>query len=154
MTKIATIIAVLAVISPACFPPAYAAKKPALVISATIRTNKFGQKVDLSKAPLYKDAVADFNGKKYGPALEKFTQLDQSGFCCDMIHYYLAQCYDYLNQVEQAQINYSWVVAYTQDPSLRTYATYGYQKLAYYNAHRGATAMAGGVPKPPTKGFG
>jgi len=159
MAKVYTIIVVLAVMVSFCSQSAHASKKAVSskkvvsAISATVRTNKVGQKVDLSKAPAYKAAVADFMNHKYGPALTEFQQVDQNGFCCDMVHYYIAQCYDYLNQVEPAELNYSWVVAYSQDPSLKSYATYGYQKLSYYNAHR-TGGVVSAVPKPPAQGFG
>lgn len=117
--------------------PSFAGKKLTAGISANyVRTNKKGQKVDLAQAPGYKDAVMNFTNKRYGPAAEAFEKMDRSGFCCDLVHYYIAQCYDNLNQLQRAQMHYQWVASYTKDPTLRVYSNYGAQKLAYYGANR------------------
>jgi hypothetical protein len=156
MAKIAAMIIALVFSISLSAGSAYAAKKLVAGISATFRTNKVGQMVDLSKAPSYKTAVADFMDRKYGPALAEFENLDQTGFCCDMVHYYMAQCYDNMNQIEPAEMHYQWVVAYSHDPTLQRYSTYGYQKLAYYSTHRsyGGQGNIAAVPRPPAKGFG
>jgi len=102
----------------------------------SVRLNKEGHKVDLANSPLFKQALVEFGNKRYGPAEQLFENLDKHGYCCDMVHYYMAQCYDNLNQTEAAQMNYQWVAAYSKDATLVNYSIYGYEKLAYYDEHR------------------
>ncbi|HEY9716087.1 MAG TPA: hypothetical protein V6C69_01355 [Trichormus sp.] len=112
------------------------AKKICVGVSVTVRYNSHGKKVDLAHAPEYKDAVHTFMDKKYADALVKFQSLDKNGYCCDMVHYYIAQCYQYTNQVRPAMLHYEWVDTYSKDPRLKYYADGAYQQLAYYNEHR------------------
>jgi hypothetical protein len=107
-----------------------------VTLSATIRTNKRGLKVDLTKAHGYKDAVADFSHSRWGPCAEKLETLDRTGFCCDLVHYYIAQCYQNCNQLARAQQHYGWVTSYSKDAKLRVYANYASNNLDYYGAHR------------------
>jgi hypothetical protein len=117
--------------------PAFAGgKRLTAGVSMNVRTNKKGQKVDLSRAPGYREAVVNFMNKRYGPAAAGFEKMDRGGFCCDLVHYYIAQCYDNLNQLQRAQLNYQWVSSYTKDPTLRVYSNYATQKLEYYAANR------------------
>jgi hypothetical protein len=112
------------------------AKKITAGVSVTVRYNSHGKKVNLANAPEYKDAVHTFMDQKYSVALEKFQALDKNGYCCDMVHYYIAQCYQYMNQVQPAMLHYEWVDTYSKDPRLKYYADGAYQQLAYYNGHR------------------
>jgi len=112
------------------------AKKITAGVSVNVRYNSKGKKVDLSTAPAYKDAVHTFMDKKYADALVKFQTLDSTGFCCDTVHYYIAQCYQYTNQVHEAMLHYEWVDTYSKDARLKYYADGAYQQLAYYNGHR------------------
>jgi hypothetical protein len=84
----------------------------------------------------YKDALAAFNKKNYAQALLLFDGMDANGFCCDLVHYYLAQCYQLTNQTAAAQLNYDIVLNKSKDPNLRRYAEYANQTLAYYGTHR------------------
>jgi hypothetical protein len=56
--------------------------------------------------------------------------------CCDMVHYYIAQCYQHLNQIAAAQMHYEWVMTYSQDERLKYYAQAADAQLGYYNQHR------------------
>jgi hypothetical protein len=110
--------------------------KGGVSVSANIRTNKHGKKVDLTKAPGYRVAVTDYYKGRYGPAAQEFETLDRNGFCCDMVHYYIALCYQGCGQLTLAAEHFEWVTAYSKDPKLRTYADTAYQQLAYYGGHR------------------
>ncbi len=101
--------------------------------------NKKGSKPTramLNANPMYKEAVGFFQKKNYAGALTCFQSLDSNGFCCDMVHYYIGQCYQNTNQTVAAQQHYDWVVSRTKDPTLRSYADYANQTIAYYSNHR------------------
>lgn len=118
-------------------PDTHAAKKTlSLGVSVNVRTNKRGGKVDLSKAPGYRAAITDFNQGRYGPAARQLETLDSHGYCCDMVHYYIAQSYHHLNQLALASMHYSWVSSYSKDSTLRVYAQSANSGLAYYGSHR------------------
>ena len=124
------------------------AKGPASTGSST-RKHAKASKVDSRVASLYKQdqfrlALKDFNEKKYGPAAEGFWKLDKAGYCCDVIHYYLAQCYQFNGQLEQATQNYNYVLSYSKDETLRKYSQYANDTLAYYSANRTHNGVAGG----------
>jgi hypothetical protein len=107
-----------------------------VTLSATIRSNEKGGKVDLAKAPGYKDALAEFSKGHWGPCADKLEQLNRAGFGCDLVHYYLAQCYENTHQLQQAQMHYGWVTSFSKDKKLREYANYASTQLEYYGAHR------------------
>lgn len=98
-------------------------------------------KIDPKRAKLLKNAVYQqgvklFAQKNYAAALKCFYQVDASGLCCDMVHYYIGQCYQKTNQTAAAQQHYDWVLTRSKDPQLRAYADYGNQVMAYYSQHR------------------
>jgi len=112
------------------------AKKLSAGVSVNVRYNSKGKKVNLASAPAYRQAVHTFMDQKYSKALEQFQALDKNGFCCDMVHYYIAQCYQYTNQVNPAMLHYECVSTYSKDPRLVYYADGAYRQLEYYNGHR------------------
>lgn len=90
----------------------------------------------LQGCPVYKEAIGYFNQKNYAKALQTFEFLDTNGFCCDLIHYYIAQCYQNTNQLQVAMRHYDWVASNSKDAQLRQYSDYANQTMAYYGAHR------------------
>src|SRR5271163_2953990 len=90
----------------------------------------------LPSNPNFQEALKKFQGKNYADALKLFYVLDSSGFCCDLVHYYMGQCYQNTNQTLAAEQHYNWVLAYSKDPTLVSYADYANKTLAYYSAHR------------------
>jgi hypothetical protein len=106
--------------------------------SVTMATLKKGKptRQQLYANPTYKDAVNYFGIKNYSAALQSFQTLDSTGYCCDLVHYYIGQCYQNTNQTVAASQHYNWVVERSTDERLRTYADYANQTMAYYNAHR------------------
>ena len=93
-------------------------------------------KAQLFANSTYKAGVGFFNKKDYAAALACFQLLDGDGFCCDTIHYYIAQCYQNTNQTVAAQQHYDWVLNKSKDPTLRSYAEYANSTIAYYSSHR------------------
>lgn len=89
-----------------------------------------------TKTPEYLEAQVALLERKYKDAAQKFEKLDAEGACCETTHYYLAQCYQGMNQTVQAQTHYQWVAYYGKDPTLKQYATVAYNQLAYYQNHR------------------
>ena len=96
------------------------------------------QKVTKAKPlpPAFGEAVGKFNAGKYKEALAGFQHLDESGFCCDKVHYYIAQSYQGMNQTAPAALNYQWVCMYSKDPTLNYYSQVALNQLAYYQGHR------------------
>lgn len=86
--------------------------------------------------PKYKEGVKLFQSKNFSGALKCFFQLDANGFCCDLVHYQIGSCYQRTNQTMAAQQHYDWVLAHSKDPTLRAWADYANQTIAYYSAHR------------------
>lgn len=86
--------------------------------------------------PAYYEAVKAFNGGKYKDALGQFQHLDEFGFCCDKVHYYIAQSYQGMNQTAPAALNYEWVCMYSKDPTLTYYSQMALNNLSYYRGHR------------------
>jgi pentatricopeptide repeat protein len=119
--------------------------------TASVQANQLKGSVSMSrggqnkKVPLrsyiittksYKDALAAFNKKNYAEALRLFDGMDANGFCCDLVHYYIAQCYQLTNQTAAAQMHYDIVLNKSKDANLRRYAEYANETLAYYGTHR------------------
>ena len=110
-------------------------------------------RAELLKNARYKEAVTQFGEKNYAAALNGFQALDSSGYCCDLVHYYIAQCYQLTNQTVAAQMHYNWVLSYSKDNYLKQCSEYANQTLAYYSNHRSyggqgnnfALASTGGV---------
>jgi hypothetical protein len=90
----------------------------------------------LAANPNYKEAIKFFNDKNYAASLALFYKLDSTGYCCDLVHYYIGQCYQYTNQTIAASQHYNWVLEKSNDERLKSYADYANQTMAYYDAHR------------------
>lgn len=106
-------------------------------LAKTVQPN--AQTAQKKSAPLpseYYAAVGTFNSGKYKDALNQFQQLDEHGFCCDKVHYYMAQAYQGMNQTVPASMHYQWVSDYSYDPTLKSYADTALDRLSYYQGHR------------------
>lgn len=99
------------------------------------RAVKIAGKPPQMDTPAYQDACITFAENRYKDAATKFEKLDRSGFCNEKTHYYLAQCYQNMNQNSIAQQHYQWVLAYGKDPTLRSYAQVAYGRLGYFKEH-------------------
>ncbi|HEY9715015.1 MAG TPA: hypothetical protein V6C72_16215 [Chroococcales cyanobacterium] len=115
------------------------AKKPSPVQpanGATVKRSASASRVDLASVQQFKQASALFDARQYAQALDLFENMDKSGFCCDLLHYYIACSYHHLNQVQKAQKHYRMVASSTVDPILKRYSESGSKILAYYSDHR------------------
>jgi hypothetical protein len=110
--------------------------KAGVSVSSVKKGGKRPTKAQLMANPTYKDAIGAFQKKDYADALKNFQVLDSTGFCSDTVHYYIAQCYQNTNQTVAAEQHYNWVLERSKDVTLRRYAEYANQCLAYYSGHR------------------
>ncbi|MGH9547792.1 MAG: hypothetical protein ACRD3W_00390, partial [Terriglobales bacterium] len=93
--------------------PAYARKMAAgVAVNVNVQANRRNKKVDPANAPGFTEAVAAYNAGKYAEALKKLETLNESGFSCDLVRYYIALCYHGQNQIRLAQTQYQWIAAH------------------------------------------
>jgi len=85
---------------------------------------------------LFDHAVDDYKAGKYGEALGHFYELNKKNGKDTLTHYYMGLCYQCLNQVARAQMEYSWVYYYGKDNTLRYNAQTALTTLAKYQSHR------------------
>jgi thiol-disulfide isomerase/thioredoxin len=122
------------------------------------------QVLSVGAAPAsYTQAVADFQSKRYAQALSGFQTASRANPSDPMCHYYMALCYQYLNQVGYSTQEYQWVAANSRDPRLKAQAQSGLAGLQRYQSARmvqlsSATAAAlpaasGGPNTPPPNPF-
>jgi tetratricopeptide (TPR) repeat protein len=130
-------LALLLVLSALLSLPAISVDAKAAKSGASKKTSAAqAKRAKLLSQATYKEGLSLYQKRNYSGALKCFFKLDGSGFCCDLVHYYIGQCYQHTNQTAAAQQHYDWVVARSQDPTLRSYADYANQTMAYYNQHR------------------
>ncbi len=86
--------------------------------------------------PTLNTALKAFNDRNFGGALAQFDQLDRQGMCNEKVHYYMARCCQQLSQVARALDNYSWVISYGKDPTLKYYAQVASSQIGRYSQHR------------------
>ena len=110
--------------------------KAGVAVSTVKKGGKGATKAQLNSNPMYKEAVGFFQKKNYAAAMKDFQTLDSTGYCSDMVHYYIGQCYQNTNQTVAAGQHYNWVLEKSKDPTLRRYAEYANQCMAYYSGHR------------------
>lgn len=53
----------------------------------------YSQAANVTSIPLFNEGVQAYNKRSYSEALKKFNALIQSGHNTDMVHYYMALCY-------------------------------------------------------------
>lgn len=96
----------------------------------------YSQAANVTSIPLFNEGVQAYNKRSYSEALKKFNALIQSGHNTDMVHYYMALCYQGQNQIAQAKSEYSLVAAQSHDPSLRTNAQRALASIDKWSTHR------------------
>ncbi|CAN5545223.1 hypothetical protein BH10CYA1_BH10CYA1_19140 [soil metagenome] len=137
--KIQNLLAVLILVATLGVPTSFVEAKQykaGVAVSTVKKGGKGATKAQLNSNPTYKEAVGYFQKKNYADAMKDFQTLDSTGYCCDMIHYYIAQCYQNTNQTVAAGQHYDWVLEKSKNPTLRRYAEYANQCIAYYSGHR------------------
>lgn len=93
-----------------------------------------------SALPSFDEAVAAYNNKQYGQALTILQAISKANPQVDMAHYYMALCYQRMNQMSQAKSQYDWVAEHSSNPTLKDNARTGARSLArYVRAGAGST---------------
>lgn len=94
----------------------------------------------------FNQAVATYNAGKYSVALAQLQTVSQKYPSDPLTRYYMALCYQHLNQVGQAQTLYTWVEKYARSPELKAKARAGLDSMNQYSSAR---THPGSAP-PPT----
>lgn len=85
----------------------------------------------------YSQAIVDFHAKRYSQALTGFQDTIKTNPTDPMLHYYVALCDGYLNQVDSAIKEYKWVVTNCHDPKISAQAKLGLAQAERYKASTG-----------------
>lgn len=128
--------------------------KASVAVTSLKKGGKHPTKAQLMSNPTYKEAIGYFQKKNYADALKDFQILDSTGFCSDTVHYYIAQCYQNTNQTVAAEQHYGWVLERSKDATLRRYAEYANQCLAYYSGHRTYSGQGNNFDRGSRGGYG
>lgn len=83
----------------------------------------------------YDQAVKDYKARKYAAALVNLKKLHETNKCSDMSHYFMALCYQCMNQMSAAYSEYR-NVAKSKDPSLKVMADRALLCIDRWNRHR------------------
>lgn len=86
--------------------------------------------------PTLIQAITDYNGRKYKDALTKLEALTRVGQANDKAHYYMALCYQGVNQMSTAKSEYTWVYSNSRDATLRYNAWKALQAMDRWSQHR------------------
>lgn len=85
--------------------------------------------------PKMEDAVKSYKDRKLAQSLAQFKQIHDAGTCNELIHYYMALCYQGLNQINMAKQEYSNVVK-GKVPSLKAMSQNALNSLNRWGQHR------------------
>jgi tetratricopeptide (TPR) repeat protein len=80
-------------------------------------------------APSFQEGMAEYNSGKYAHALGTFQTFKASYPNNALVHYYIALCQQGLGHIDQAKVEYKWVME-SRDPSLATKAASGLAQLS------------------------
>lgn len=100
-----------------------------------------------SASPAFDQAVADYKARRYSAALTGFQTIAAKSPTDALSHYYMALCYQGMNQISLAKGQYEWVTANTRDPALLSYAQTGLATLSKF-----PTSFAGSSTPAPAAG--
>jgi thiol-disulfide isomerase/thioredoxin len=98
----------------------------------------------------FNQAVANYKARKYLKALQGFQQVAKKYPTDAQTQYYIALCYQGMNQVAQAKQHYAWVAQSSRDARLRGQAQLALSQLDHYAAVRSNSAAAPTAPPAPT----
>lgn len=87
-------------------------------------------------SPVFKQAIQDYNSRKYKAALAKLESLPRNGPGSDLIRYYLALCYQASNQINSATNEYAAVYRSSQNKALRHNSALALRSLNKWSQHR------------------
>jgi len=80
-------------------------------------------------APSFQEAVADYQAGRYAQALGKLEAVKAAYPSNALVHYYVALCQQAVGHIEQAKVEYQWVIS-SRDPKLAPMATTGLSQLS------------------------
>ncbi len=80
-------------------------------------------------APSFQQAMADYSSGKYALALSEFQTFKASYPNNALVHYYVALCQQALGRIDQAKLEYKWVVD-SRDANLAGKAATGLAQLS------------------------
>lgn len=87
----------------------------------------------VSKSNPFKEANELIKQRKYTEALAVLNTVQPQ---TELSHYYIALCYQYLNQTAKAKTEYMWVYNNGKNPQLRANAGNAYTQISQYQARR------------------
>ena len=82
------------------------------------------------------DPVHLYNQRQYASALAKFKELVRKNPKDNKSHYYMALCYQGLNQIRQAQAEYMWVYTNGTDARLKYNSWLAISNIDRWSQHR------------------
>lgn len=94
----------------------------------------------------FNQAVANYKARKYLKALQGFQQVAKKYPTDAQTQYYMALCYQGMNQVALAKQHYAWVAQSSRNPALRSQAALALSQLDRYAAVRSYTGSAASAP--------
>lgn len=91
---------------------------------------------------VYAQAQKDFAAKKFESALSGFQSVVRTRPRDSSCHYYLALCYQNLNKMGAANLEYQWIVSNSADPRMKAQAQQALSQLAHYKPPAQITTAA------------
>ena len=85
--------------------------------------------------PKMDDAVKSYKDRKLAQSLAQFKQIHDAGTCNELIHYYMALCYQGLNQINMARQEYTNVTK-GKVPGLKAMSQNALNSLNRWGQHR------------------
>lgn len=95
----------------------------------------------LASNPAFDQAVQNYKARQYTQALVGFQTVLKANPMDTASHYYLALCYQGMNQISLAKQQFEWVAG-SKDPQLRAYAASGLAQLQKFPTSRVGTIVA------------
>jgi tetratricopeptide (TPR) repeat protein len=99
----------------------------------------------LAGSPAFDAAVQQFKARRYSAAVAGFQAALRANPTDAASHYYMALCYQSMNQMAQARQEYQWVITRGNNAQLRSFATSGISQLGKYQ-----TSYSGYAPQTPS----
>ena len=93
--------------------------------------------------PSFKEAVKNYNEKKYAIALAQFNEIICKHPSDANSHYYSALCYQALGQVKTAEVEYTWVYSHAVDANLRYNSWQALNQIRNWSKHRAYSGNGG-----------
>ena len=81
-----------------------------------------------------------YNQRQYNAALAQFGSAMRSDPNNPLLHYYVALCYQGMNQMSLARQQYEWVASASRDATLRAQASAALSNLSRYKTSSGSSS--------------